>query len=97
MGGCKEGWSKFGGGCFLIYGNKNADATYVRKPFQEAHQFCAQTWSGASLAVFPNPYYQFFANSMLQSESQNNRALWIGALTTAQGKIPYILLNNDFW
>ena len=47
--GCKAGWTKFGGGCFRYFGDKNDPDHHIRKTWHEAKYYCQQTWSGKGL------------------------------------------------
>jgi len=76
-GGCKNGWAMFGKGCFRIYGSSLEGGDALE--FDKANSQCSQFWPGARLAIFPNEYYQYFANSFVRN---NGRNVWIGLLST---------------
>ena len=80
-GGCRDGWSQFAGGCYRIFGSKQATGNdAIEMKFHDANQHCNAVWAGANLAVFPNPYYQFFGTAMMDQQRKN---VWIGILTTS--------------
>ena len=55
------------------------------QPWQEADQFCgiegSGGWTGANLAIFPNPYYNYYMAAMARKSGFD---VWIGALSTTQ-------------
>ena len=51
----------------------------MTKDWNEANTYCSQTWPGATLAMFPNENYQYFASSMLRNFGND---VWIGGLKT---------------
>ena len=80
-GGCRDGWSQFAGGCYRVFGSWQATGNdAVEMKFHDANQHCNAVWNGANLAIFPNPYYQFFGTSMMD---QQRKRVWIGGLTTS--------------
>ena len=89
-GGCRDGWFQFARGCYRPFGYKQAPGNdAIRLNFHDANQHCATVWNGATLAVFHNPYYQFFATSLMDAKRDN---VWIGGLTTSnQGKKFFLL------
>jgi len=64
----------------LFGGYQQTGNDYVKKAFHQANQHCNSVWSGGTLAVFHNPYYQFFGTSIMEEAGRN---VWIGGLTTS--------------
>ena len=80
-GGCKAEWTQFGGGCYRLFGSHQSSIDGdIELPFNQSKEYCATEWPGATLAVFHNPYYQFFATSMMDGQRKNT---WIGLLVTS--------------
>ena len=72
----------FGGGCYKIFGSRQATGNdAVELGWHEADEYCRQQWAGASLAIFPNLYYQYFVTSMMD---QQRKHVWIGGLKTSK-------------
>ena len=84
-GGCKQGWTKYAKACYLKVGGYTAESTgtdQLRK-FNDASVYCQGIWSGASLAIMPNRFYNLFVTAFTKSFG---RDLWIGAQSTVQDK-----------
>lgn len=82
--GCKNGWMKFGGGCFRLFGTREDKANNIpQQSWHNANAQCQQMWPGASLAVMPNIHYQWFATSLLAETSEKT---WIGMHSEAQDR-----------
>ena len=79
--GCKSGWTKFAGGCYRYFGDSRLDDQ--KKSWQDANDYCAQIWTGASLAIFPNQFYQSFATSLMTYYTEKP---WIGLVNAAQDR-----------
>ncbi|CBY23418.1 unnamed protein product [Oikopleura dioica] len=85
---CKAGWKKFGRACFKILGAQIDDPDHqIQSTFEEAKTRCGQEsvggWSGATLAIFPNVYYNHFATALSKNLGAQ-KSYWIGALSTTQ-------------
>ena len=61
-GGCKQGWIKYGKGCYLKVGGytETSDGKDDLRNFNDANTYCGGIWQGGTLAVLPNRYYSFF-------------------------------------
>ena len=58
------------------------------QPWDNADVFCGLDqsggWTGASLAIFANPYYNYYMAAMAR---QSGFDLWIGALSSTQDRV----------
>jgi len=81
VGGCKNGWTQFGGACYKLFGSYQSTVeSDIELPFYYADKYCNTAWPDATLAIFHNPYYQFFGTSMMDEQRRNT---WIGLLVTS--------------
>ena len=51
----------------------------LNKTWQGANSYCAQSWTGATLAILPNIHYQYFIGGLVRNVGRN---AWIGGLRT---------------
>ena len=80
-------WTK---GCYRIFGDEvgNPDKT-LKSTWIDANNKCSQEsaqmpgWRGATLAIFPNIYYQYFATALSKNLGLD-RTIWIGGQSTTQ-------------
>ena len=54
-----------------------------KKSWQDANDYCSQIWTGATLAIFPNQFYQSFATSLMTYYTEKP---WIGLVNEAQDR-----------
>jgi len=54
-----------------------------KKSWQDANDYCSQIWTGATLAIFPNQFYQSFATSLMTYYTEKP---WIGLINEAQDR-----------
>ena len=55
-------------GCYLVVGqtsNTNDIEQYFMK-WRDANMYCNGLWSGATLGIFPNPFYNWFIASQVR-------------------------------
>ena len=67
-GGCKEGWMLYAKGCYLVVGQTSSEndiEQYFMK-WRDANLYCNGLWSGATLGIFPNPFYNWFIASQIR-------------------------------
>ena len=83
-GGCKEGWIKYAKACYKMVGGVTSDAwgDAYHKKWNDANIFCSGDWSGASLAIFPNQFYNYYMAA--QSRGFGEQYMWIGLSSTTQ-------------
>ena len=80
-GNCRAGWWKMGKACYRVFGSAHStDPNPVdSKTWQEANSYCAQSWTGATLAILPNIHYQYYIGALVRNIGRN---AWIGGLRT---------------
>ena len=54
-----------------------------KKSWRDANDYCSQIWTGATLAIFPNQFYQSFATSLMTYYTEKP---WIGLINEAQDR-----------
>ena len=54
-----------------------------KKSWRDANDYCSQIWTGATLAIFPNQFYQSFATSLMTYYTEKP---WIGLVNEAQDR-----------
>ena len=83
VGDCKEGWMKFGKGCFKL--------VHIAKKWTDANEYCAGEAKDGSLAVMTIPQYNMFLTAMLKNFGSE---VWIGLNTPSKDWIFHWTTNK---